>query len=134
MLALCFLSITPDHYELYGRELLVTLMTNTSTEKWWMLAKGTQCDCSSQKLSYEWAWISGRLTICTPTFRALKYDKRGGQGSHYNILPSLMHGNVPYPSLKGMLVGDGGGPYSSVLVQGKIVDSKIVKLPTDSSA
>lgn len=32
-----------------------------------------------------------------------------------------------------MLVGDGGGSYSSVLLQRKIVNSKIVKLPTDSS-
>lgn len=33
---------------------------------------------------------------------------RGGQGSHYNFLPSFMHGNMPYPSLKGMVFGDGG--------------------------
>lgn len=27
---------------MYGRELLVAVMTNTSTEKWWMLAEGAQ--------------------------------------------------------------------------------------------
>lgn len=45
-----------------------------------------------------------------------------------------MRGNVSYPLLKGMLIGDEGGPYSSVPLKRKVVNSKIVMLPTDSSA
>lgn len=88
---------------------------------------------SKDVLHLGWAWISGRLGTCTPPVTS-EEEKMIGGDRVVTLTSYFMHGNVSYPLLKGMLIGDEGGPYSSVPLKRKVVNSKTVMLPTDSSA
>lgn len=53
---------------MYGRELLVAVMTNTSTEEMVDACRRhtVRLQQSKDVLHLGWAWISGRLGTCTP--------------------------------------------------------------------